>query len=196
MKRVRDVVVDLRFYALFAVLMFVLFPLHESAHYLAYRAMGVPLHMTLNTASPANQLLRRPFPEFAGPLLNLALGIFAIFMLRFSGRARAFWSATALAASLMRLVIYLLILGVAVKTGSGLSMGNDEPIAAHMWGLPSLTFVCLLSVPFLYIVWSAVHVWTGSRLSKAMHLCGLALVTFCIGILIGNVLDPWLFPKR
>ena len=196
MKTIKPVVVDFRFYALFAVLMLVLFPLHESAHYLSYRAIGVHLHMTLNTASPTNQRLRRPFPEFAGPLLNLALGIFAALMLWFSGRAHFFWSATALAASLMRLVIYLLILVVAVKTGSGLSMGNDEPIAAHMWGLPSLTFVCLLSVPFLWIVWVAVDTWAGSRLSKIMNLFGLALVTFGIGTLIGNVVDPWLFPKR
>lgn len=196
MKTIKRVVVDFRFYTLFAVLMLVLFPLHESAHYLAYRAMGVHLHMTLNTASPKDQLLRRPFPEFAGPLMNLALGIFALLMLRFSGKAHAFWSATALAASLMRIVIYLLILGVAVKTGSGLSMGNDEPISAHMWGLPSLTFVCLLSVPFIYIVWAATDTWAGSRLSKALNLFGLASVTFGIGILIGNVIDPWLFPKR
>lgn len=120
MKTIKGVVVvDFRFYALFAILMLVLFPLHESAHYLAYRAIGVHLHMTLNTASPKDQLLRRPFPEYAGPLLNLALGIFALLMLRLNGKARAFWSATALAASLMQIVIYLLILGVAVKTGSG-----------------------------------------------------------------------------
>jgi hypothetical protein len=196
MKSVKRVVVNFRFYALFAILMLVLFPLHEGAHYLAYRAIGVHLHMTLNTASPKDQLLRRPFPEFAGPLLNLALGIFALLILRFSDKAHVFWSATALAASLMRVVIYLLILGVAVKTGSGLSMGNDEPIAAHMWGLPSLTFVCLLSVLFIYIIGAVVDTWAGSRLSKALNLFGLALVTFGIGILIGNVLDPWLFPKR
>lgn len=196
MKTIKCVVVDFRFYALFAVLMLFLFPLHESAHYLAYRAIGVHLHMTLNTASPTDQLLRRPFPEFAGPLLNLGLGIFAALMLRFSGKAPFFWSATALAASLMRLVIYVLILGVAVKTGSGLSMGNDEPIAAHMWGLPSLTFVGLLSVPFICIVWTAVDTWAGSRLSKILNIFGLVLVTFGIGVLIGNVIDPWLFPKR
>lgn len=196
MKTIKRFVVDFRFYALFAVLMLVLFPLHESAHYLAYRAIGVHLRMTLNTASPTDQLLRRPFPELAGPLLNLALGIFAALMLRFSGRASFFWSATALAASLMRLVIYLLILAVAVKTGSGLSMGNDEPIAAHMWGLPSLTFICLLSVPFICVVWAAVDKWDGSRLAKTLNLFGLVLVTFGIGILIGNVVDPWLFPKR
>lgn len=196
MKTTKRVVVDLRFYALFAALMLVLFPLHESAHYLAYRAIGVHLHMTLNTASPTDQLLRRPLPEFAGPLLNLALGIFAALMLRFSGRAHFFWSATALAASLMRLVVYLLILAVAVKTGSGLSMGNDEPIAAHMWGLPSLTLICLLSVPFLCIVWAAADSWAGSRLSKILNLFGLALTTFGIGLLVGNVVDPLLFPKR
>ncbi len=176
--------------------MLFLFPLHESAHYIAYRAIGVHLHMTLNTASPKNQLLRRPFPELAGPMLNLALGIFAALMLRFSRKAHIFWSATALAASLMRLVIYLLILGVAVKTGSGLSLGNDEPIAAHMWRLPSLTFVCLLGIPFIGIVWVAVNTWAGSRLSKTLNLLGLVLVTFGLGILIGSIIDPWLFPNR
>jgi len=29
-----------------------------------------------------------------------------------------------------------------------------------------------------------------------MNLFGLALVTFGIGTLIGNVVDPWLLPKR
>jgi hypothetical protein len=196
MKTVERVVVDFRFYALFAVLMLALFPLHESAHYLAYRAIGVHLHMTLNTASPTDQHLRKPFPEFAGPLLNLALGAGAAFMLCFGKRAHFFWSAAALAASLMRLVIYLLILIAAIRTGSGLSLGNDEPIAAHMWGLPSFTLVCLLSVPFLYIVWIATKTWAGSRFSKLANLLGLALVTFAIGTLIGNVLDPWLFPRR
>jgi hypothetical protein len=53
-----------------------------------------------------------------------------------------------------------------------------------------------INVPFIYIVWAVGRHSAGSRFSKAVNLCGLASVTFGIGILIGNVLDPWLFPKR
>jgi hypothetical protein len=72
-QRVRTLSFGLRLYALFALCTLLLFPLHESAHYLTYRLLGVHLHMTLNTASPRDQSQRKPIAELAGPLLNLVV---------------------------------------------------------------------------------------------------------------------------
>ena len=180
-------------FGIFALLMF---PAHEFAHYSAYQILGVPLQMTLNTASPGDHSLRRPIAELAGPLLNL--GVAALVAGAYlKGRSHERWMAElALASALMRLVIYVLVLGAALVTGSGLSLGNDEPIAAQLWGLPSLTFVVIFAVPFLWIVRSIVQAsWDGWRL-RTLHLLSRAVVMLCVEILVGNVLDPWLFPHR
>jgi hypothetical protein len=65
--------VTLSFYLLFAAFALLIFPLHESAHYLTYRMLGIRVPMTLNTASPVDQSQRKPIAELAGPLLNLAI---------------------------------------------------------------------------------------------------------------------------
>ena len=132
---------DLRLYVLFATCLLLVFPLHESAHYLTYRAMGVHLQMTLNTASPPDQSQRKPIAEFAGPLFNLLLATGCAVAYYTVRRGRLVWAAVGLAAAMMRLVVYLIIVVAAVVTGSGMTMGNDEPTAARMWGLPTLTFV-------------------------------------------------------
>ncbi len=190
------IIINFRFYLLFLFLTILVFPLHESAHYLMYRALWVHLHMTLNTASPTDQSKRRAIAELAGPLLNLSLAAFSLLMLKYSRSARVFWAATALSAALMRLSLYVLILVFAVKTGSGMVLGNDEPISAHMWGLPSLTFVGLIGIPLSCVVWMVVGALAGSRLFKLLTLIGFGLTTFGVGILIGSVIDPWLFPHR
>jgi len=124
---------------LFALFAFLIFPGHEFAHYVTYRALGTPLQMTLNTASPEDGSQRRAIAELAGPFFNLGLAAVGT-ALYFSGQRRRRWVAELiLAAVLMRLVIYALILGAAIVTGSGLSLGNDEPIAAQLAGVPSLT---------------------------------------------------------
>ena len=193
---VRPVSFGLPLYLLFAVFTLLLFPLHESAHYLTYRLLGVHLHMTLNTASPKDQSERRPIAELAGPLLNLVLASAAALAYDNSHSQRLWWAALGLTSAMMRLVIYVLVIGAAMVTGSGLSLGNDEPIAAHLWGLPSLTFVGVLTVPFVLIVWSIVRTFRGSRVRKVLHVLGLGLTMLCLGMLVGNVLDPWLFPNR
>jgi len=158
----RKLSVGLRFYLLFVLFTLLIFPLHESAHYLTYRLLGVHLHMTLNTASPQDQSQRKPIAELAGPLLNLVIASGAAVVYH-NSRGRMQWaSALALAAALMRLVIYILVVVAAIATRSGLSLGNDEPIAAHFWGLPSLTFVAILTVPFALIVWSIVQRFQGA----------------------------------
>jgi hypothetical protein len=73
--------------------------------------------------------------------------------------------------------------------GLGLSLGNDEPIAAHLWGLPSLTFVGVLAAPFVVIVWCIVRTFHGSRRSKVLHVLGLGLTALCLAMLVGNVLS-------
>ena len=116
---------------LFGTCALLLFPAHELAHYSVYRMLGVSVQMTLNTASPTDHHQRRPIAEFAGPLFNLGIATAAAALyLRRPFRKR--WLAElALAAALMRLVVYSIILIAALITGSGLSMGNDEPIAAR-----------------------------------------------------------------
>lgn len=186
----------LRLYVLFVSFLLLVFPLHESAHYLTYRLMGVHLHMTLNTSSPRDQSQRRAIAEFAGPLMNLVLASVCALVYYRVSTGKFIWGAMALAASMMRLVIYLLIIGAAIVTGSGMTMGNDEPIAAHLWGLPSLTFVAGLTPLFSFIVWVVLRTFAGSIPSKFLNVFGLILLTLGIGMLVGNVLDPLLFPNR
>jgi len=114
----------------------------------------------------------------------------------FGGRMRRRWVAElVLAAALMRLVIYALVVAAALVTGSGLSLGNDEPIAARLYGLPSLTFVLALALPF---TWLAVKIvtdtWAGLR-SRSANAFARAAIMLCVGIFVGNILDPWLFPR-
>lgn len=185
-----------RLYLLFCFLTFLLFPLHELGHYLTYRAMGVELHMTLNTASPRDQSQRTAIAELAGPLVNLCLGSVAAFAYLQTTPKREWLAAAALSAALMRLVIYVVIIGATIATGSATSIGNDEPIAARLAGLPGLTFVSVLAIPFVVIVVSVLRTFQGTRARKLAHLAGLSLTMMGLGILIGNVLDPWLFPGR
>jgi hypothetical protein len=185
-----------RFYLLYLLFVLLIFPVHEFGHYCAYRLLGIRVQMTLNTASPRDQSLRKPIAELAGPLVNLGIASAAAVLFRVSGRRRQSLAALALAAAMMRLVIYVLVMVAALVTGSGLTLGNDEPIAAHLWGLPSLTLVVILVFPFAAVVWSVFRSLRASAACKALHLAGFALITFGIGMLIGNVLDPWLFPRR
>jgi hypothetical protein len=192
----QEISVGLRFYLLFAAFTLLLFPVHEFGHYLVYRVLGVHLHMTLNTASPENQSLRRPIAELAGPLVNLLIASGGALDYRTLRPAKPWLAASALASSMLRLTVYCLIVGVAVFTGSGLSMGNDEPIAARLWGIPSLTFVALFAVPFVAIVWSVARTFRASRPRTILHVLALGFVALCLGMLIGSVIDPWLFPSR
>jgi hypothetical protein len=184
------------FYMLFVVCALLLFPLHESAHYLSYRILGIHLRMTLNTASPNDQSQRKPVAELAGPLLNLVVASAAGLAYIVSQRQRRLWAALALASAMMRLVIYVLVTVAAIVTGSGLSLGNDEPIAAHLWGLPNLTLVGVFAIPFVVIVRSIARTFQGSRIRTILHVMGLGLTMLSLGMLVGNVLDPWLFPRR
>jgi hypothetical protein len=73
--------------AVFLVFALLMFPAHETAHYMTYRALGIHLQMTLNTASPSDRALRRPIAELAGPLFNLGVAaISAVLFLKTSAR--------------------------------------------------------------------------------------------------------------
>jgi len=185
-----------RFYVLYVLMALLIFPVHEFGHYCAYRLLGVRLQMTLNTASPRDQSLRKPVAELAGPLVNLLVAVGAAVLFRVTGRRRQSLAALALAAAMMRLVVYVLVLAAALVTGSGLTLGNDEPIAARLWGLPSLTLVAILAIPFAAVVWDVLRSLRASATGKTVHIAGLAFIMFGAGMLIGNVLDPWLFPGR
>jgi hypothetical protein len=54
------------FYVLFAMFTLLLFPVHEFGHYITYRLLSVHLQVTLNTACPDDQSLRRPLAELVG----------------------------------------------------------------------------------------------------------------------------------
>ena len=187
---------DLRFYGLFALCLLLIFPMHESAHYLTYRALGIHVPLTLNTASPIDQSQRKPIAEFAGPLFNLLLAIGCAFAYSMLTNGRLLWIALGSAASMMRLAIYVIIVITAAVAGSGMAAGNDEPIAAHLWGLPDLTFVGALAPLFAFIMWYFLRSLAGSIRSKLLNVLCLTLVTLGIGVFVGNVLDPWLFPHR
>jgi hypothetical protein len=180
-----------RTFVLFALLLLMMFPLHELAHALTYRAFGIPVRMTLNTASPADKSQRILWAELAGPMMNLVVGSAAVMMFRLH---RRMWLAQlALAAAMMRLTVYVLIVVAALVTGSAMSLGNDEPIAAQLAHLPSLTFVGLLAVPFGAIVCSITKDLGGGPRRRSAYVGLLMAITVAVGIFIGNILDPWLF---
>ncbi len=59
--------IGVQFYWLFAMFtVLLLFPVHEFGHYITNRLLGIHLQMTLNTASPDDQSLRRPVAELPG----------------------------------------------------------------------------------------------------------------------------------
>ena len=183
-------------YAWFVVFVLLIFPLHESAHYVTYRLLGIEVPMTLNTASPVDRSLRSPVAELAGPLMNLIVATASAAAYLRLKRRREWLAQLALASAMMRLVVYVLVVGAAVVTGSGLSRGNDEPIAANLWGLPSLALVAVFTLPCVSIVASVVQTFEGNWMRRGLHLLGFGFIVLCIGLLVGNVLDPWLFPNR
>ena len=168
-----------------------MFPLHELAHALVYRAFGINVRMTLNTASPADKSQRIVWAELAGPIVNLLVGSAALIMFRL--RRRMWLAQLALAAAMMRLTVYVLIVLAALVTGSGMSLGNDEPIAAQLAHLPSLTFVGLLAIPFAAIVYAIGKDFGSGVLRRAAYVGLLMLITVAVGFVVGTVLDPWLF---
>lgn len=97
---------------------------------------------------------------------------------------------------MIRLVIYVMIFVATLVTGSTLSMGNDEPIAAHLLGWPGLTFVVVLAPLFATVAWLIFSGLVENRLARTAHLIATALVVFCIGLLVGQLIDPWLFPRN
>lgn len=143
--------IGLGFYGIFGLFTLLLFLPHEFAHCIAYRALGVSVRLTLNHASPNDPTQRNSGAELAGPALNLLVAVAAMTVFQRVRKGRQWWAALALAAAMTRLVVYGIVIAAAVVTGSGLSMGNDEPIAAHLVGLPSLTFVGLL-MPFFAVI--------------------------------------------
>jgi|SRR5579864_7227697 len=189
------VAVTWKFYFIYALWMLLLFPVHESAHYVGYRMAGVSVRMTLNTVTPYDETQRRAAPELAGPLMNLVVGAVAVYAFYHAKRGHQWWAALALCAALFRLAIYLIVLVGAAVTGSGMGMGNDEPIAASLLHLPSLTFVFLLTPFFLMIVWCVLRDIEGSWLRRSGHLLGLTAVTIGLGVFIGQFVDFWLFPR-
>jgi hypothetical protein len=56
--------------------------------------------------------------------------------------------------------------------------------------------VGLFRVPFLGIVYSVVKDLTPGSLRRTGYVAILMVITLAIGVLVGNVLDPWLFHNR
>jgi len=152
--------------------------------------------MTLNTVSPMDESQRLPIPELAGPMVNLLVAVAATASYLRIPRRHRWLAELGLAAATMRLVVYVLVIGATLVTGSGLSLGNDEPIAASLWRLPSLTFVALFAVPFGYIVARILQSFSGGRIARTADILTRGLIMLAIGLLVGRVIDPWLFPGR
>jgi hypothetical protein len=178
-KQIQPISISWKFYARFCLCAMLMFPLHEFSHYLAFRMLGVNVRPTLNTASPRRSWQRKPMSEPAGPLLNLALAGWCAVAARKLNRLPACFAALALASSTMRLVIYVLVLGAALVTGSGLKLGNDEPIAADLWRLPSLVLVGVLAVPFLVIISLVMRQFAGQSRSRASKEAGATRLYTC-----------------
>ena len=179
---------------LFSVFAVLIFPAHELAHYSAYQLLGIPVAMTLNTASPRNPRLRRPVAELAGPVLNLFVaGVAAAVYAR---RRRPTWLAElGLAAAMMRLVVYALVVA-AMLNGSWFALSNDEPAAARLWRLPTLTFVVAFAIPFVGIAIALARGLWDNPWARWHHVLSRALVMLAVGVIVGSVLDPWFFPRR
>lgn len=108
-------------------------------------------------------------------------------------RGQEAWGALALAAAMLRLVVYAIVIVAALFLGSGFALGNDEPIAARLLGLPSLSFVGLLAPLFAGVVWTVTRTFHARWYGRVGHLLGLGLTTLALGIFVGRILDPWIF---
>ena len=57
------------------------------------------------------------------------------------------------------------------------AIGNDEPIAAQLAGLPSLTFVGVFALPFVWTLYAVVITIEGSVRRRAGYVLLLAVIT-------------------
>lgn len=70
------------------------------------------------------------------------------------------------------------------------------PAAMAMCCVPtSLTFVAILAPIFLGIVWFVAKRLAGRWIRRIAHLVGFGLTTLFLGVLVGEILDHWLFPR-
>jgi hypothetical protein len=183
-----------RFYACYAAALLILFPLHAAVHAVAYRTLGVPVRVSYFSVRPAIGFDRAPMAELAAPMFNLTLAAIAGFAYHGATRRRRLWAIIAVAAALARLTNYVAVTAAAALTGSGTAVLADESFAAHLWGLPSLLFIAVLTVPFAMVTWSVVRTFATSTAGRTAHLAALAILTQCLTIFAGRVLDPFLFP--
>lgn len=182
-----------RFYLLFAVFVFVQFPIHELGHLLAFEIAGIPAEMSLNRTSPLDPAMNHAGAVLAGPLLTLGIAAFAAWGFWRFRRFRLAWAAVAFSAASFRLLLYV-VLTVAALSGSEFG-SNDEPIAADLLGLPDLTFVALLGIPFVIVVAAVMVGVEGSRLKKLGHIVLMLIITFGIATVVEQGLQPLVFPS-
>jgi hypothetical protein len=177
------------FYAWYAAALLILFPLHGVAHLVAYRTLGIPVRVSYFSVKPVFGYDRAAIAELAAPVFNLVIAAIAGFAYRNATKRRMLWAIIAVSAALARLTNYVVVSAAAAVTGSGMAVLADESFAAHLWGLPSLLFIAVLTVPFAIVTWSVVRTFAQSPGGRAAHLVALAVLTQCLTIFAGNVLD-------
>jgi hypothetical protein len=178
-----------KFYAWYAAALLILFPLHGVAHMVAYRTLGIPVRVSYFSVRPAVGYDRAAVAELAAPVFNLAIAALASIAYHGATKRRMLWAIIAVSAAMARLTNYVAVSAAAVVTGSGMAVVADESFAAHLWGLPSLLFVAVLTAPFAFVTWSVVRTFAPSTAGRTAHLVALATLTQCLTILAGNVLD-------
>ncbi len=155
-------------------------PLHELAHALTYRLMGVPVRFTLNTTTPDPDEALWP-ATLSGPTFTLFLGCLGAFV--FSRSLDPMISLAGLGLALSQLavrpVLHLVML-------SGRMLENDEVQIADALGLPRVLLILGSFVGYAFML--VLTVLLASRFGVAWwSLLAALLMAF-----VGTVFTLWL----
>jgi hypothetical protein len=158
-------------------------PLHELAHALTYRLMGVPVRFTLNTTTPDPDEPLWP-ATLSGPTFTLFLGCLGAFVFSRSLDPVVALAGLGLAFSQlsMRPVLHLVML-------SGRMLENDEIQIADALGLPRV--LVILGSFAVYGFMLALTVLLGLRFGVAWW----SLVAAFLMAFVGTALTLW-FDRR
>lgn len=161
--------------------------LHEVSHLLVAMAVGVPepaLHYAAISHGDISQLPGWAFAatSAAGPLLTVALSVFACFAIAQSAGSRWTFGLAAAASSRLLLGLPFAVLGtLSALLGNEAHSKFDEFQAAAAVGLPGLPFVIMTAACGL-----ATFIFVGLRIGRAERTAAWP------GIILGTVLG-WAF---
>ena len=143
MDKVTKVALDARFYAMLAAVGLATFVVHESAHWIAGKAMGLDLRFSLNGVTPTGVVsdVQHAVMSAAGPIVTIVQALIAFGVLR--GRASTIAFAALLWAAFMRLV----------ASGLSVALPNDEARVSLFLGLGFWTLPVIVSVGLCALAW-------------------------------------------